>query len=55
MKINPSTLSPKDIEIITDILGRGNTCEVKKERENVVIVEIKRSAIVKKPIIEQGN
>jgi len=51
MKINPSTLSAEDIAIITDILSRGNTCEVKKERENVVIVEIKRNAVIKKPII----
>ena len=51
MKINPSTLSHEDIEMITDILSRGNTCEVKKERENVVIVEIKRNALVKKPIL----
>lgn len=50
MKINPSTLSQEDVAMITDILSRGNTCEVKKERENVVIVEIKRSALVKKPI-----
>ena len=50
MKINPSTISREDVEMITDILSRGNTCEVKKERENVVIVEIKRSALIKKPI-----
>ena len=52
MKINPITLSPKDIEAITEILSRGNTCEVKKERDNVVIVEIKRCALIKKPIIQ---
>ena len=51
MKINPSTLSQEDVAMITDILGRGNTCEVKRERENVVIVEIKRNALVKKPIL----
>lgn len=50
MKINPTTLSNSDIETITNILSRGNTCEVKRERENIVIVEIKRNAIVKKPI-----
>ena len=50
-KINPSTLSQEDIEIITGILNRGNQCEIKKERENVVIVEIKRSALLKKPIV----
>ena len=51
MKINPTTLSNEDIEIITNILNRGNQCEIKKERENVVIVEIKRTALTKKPII----
>ena len=51
MRINPSTLSQADIELITEILSRGNTCEVKRERENVVIVEIKRSAMIKKPIL----
>lgn len=52
MKIKPITLNNDDIETITHILNRGNQCEIKKERENVVIVEIKRSAITKKPIIE---
>ena len=51
MKINPATLSKSEIETIVDILNRGNQCEVKRERETVVIVEIKRSAIVKKPIV----
>ena len=50
MKINPATLSQEDIETITYILNRGNQCEIKKERDNVVIVEIKRNALVKKPI-----
>ena len=52
MKINPTTLNNEDIETIIHILNRGNQCEIKKERENVVIVEIKRSVNVKKPIIE---
>lgn len=51
MKINPITLSTNDIKTIVDILNRGNQCEIKKERENVVIVEIKRNALVKKPIV----
>lgn len=52
MKINSITLNNEDIETITHILNRGNQCEIKRERENIVIVEIKRNAIVKKPIIE---
>ena len=51
MRINPSTLSQEDIELITSILSRGNTCEVKRERDNVVIVEIERHAKIKKPIL----
>lgn len=51
MKINPITLSHADIETIVNILNRGNQCEVKKERDTVVIVEIKRNAVVKKPIV----
>ena len=52
MKINPITLSSKDIETIVGILNRGNQCEIKQERDNVVIVEIKRHAIIKTPIIQ---
>ena len=52
MKIKPTTLSISDIETIIDIINRGNQCEIKKERDNIVIVEIKRYAIVKTPIIQ---
>ena len=52
MKINPLTLNNKDIEIITNIINRGNQCELKRERDNIVIVEIKRFVATKKPIIE---
>ena len=52
MKIKPTTLNNEDIETITRILNRGNQCEIKKERDSVVIVEIKRYALLKKPIIE---
>lgn len=52
MKINPITLDDKDIQAIVNIINRGNECLIKKERDNVVIIETRRSAIVKKPIIE---
>lgn len=52
VKINPITLNKEDIETIIHILNRGNQCEIKKERENIVIIEIKRYATTKKPIIE---
>ena len=51
MKINPLTLSQEEVKLITDILNRGNQCEIKRERENIVIVEIKRNALAKKPIL----
>ena len=51
MKIKPLTLNHEDIETIVHILNRGNQCEIKKERENIVIVEIKRNIYTKKPII----
>ena len=52
MKIKAITLSQTNIETIVEILNRGNQCEIKQERDNVVIVEIKRHAIVKTPIIQ---
>ena len=53
MKIKPATLNNEDIETIVNILNRGNQCEVKKERENIVIVEIKRFVATKKLAIEE--
>ncbi len=35
-------LSPEHEELITQILRRGNSAEIKKERDNLVIVEIER-------------
>ena len=45
-------ISDKDqfVALIEEILSKGNQVEVKKERENVVIVEIKRNAVIKSPI-----
>ena len=53
MKINPITLDKNDIETITNILNRGNQVEMKREKDNVVIIEIKRFVATKKPIIEK--
>ena len=52
MKISSITLSRNDIDTITNILNRGNQVEIKKEKENVVIIEIKRYVADKRPIIE---
>jgi len=48
--IKVSDFSMKMILEMTDILNRGNTLEIKRERNNVVIVEIKRKCISKNEI-----
>ena len=50
MKIDPITLSQDDINTIVNIISRGSQCEIKREKDNLVIVEVKRYALVKKPI-----
>lgn len=52
-KVKPSDFTVNHLNTICDIINHGNQVEVKKERENIVIVEIKRSALVKSPIEEQ--
>lgn len=42
--------SEKAEEIIRNCLKKGNNVEIKKERDNIVIVEIQRKAIIKEPI-----
>ncbi len=39
------------VEIIRKILKRGNTAEVKKERDQIVVVEIQRQVKIKTSII----
>lgn len=36
------TLSQETLDIIEHILKRGNSAEIKKERDNIVVVEIQR-------------
>lgn len=38
------------LDILDKILQRGNTAEVKKEREQVVVVEIQRQVRIKRPL-----
>lgn len=52
MKMKVSDFTIEHVQLICDIINRGNQCEVKKERENIVIVEIKRNALKKSPIQE---
>ena len=50
--IKVSDFSLEMVKQVCDILNKGNQCELKKERENIVIVEIKRKAFSKNPIKE---
>lgn len=43
-------LTKEHIEIIQHILKKGNTVELKRERDNLVIVEISRKVKVKTSI-----
>ena len=42
--------SDKAEEIIRNVLKKGNNVEIKRERDNIVIVEIQRKALIKEPI-----
>ena len=49
-KIKVADFSLDGLKLMCDILNRGNQVEIKRERENLVIVEIKRTALIKSPI-----
>lgn len=49
-KVKAYDFTQQHLDMMSDILNRGNQVEVKRERDNIVIVEIKRNAIVKSPI-----
>lgn len=49
-KLKTKDFSLNHLELICEIINRGNQVEIKKERENIVIVEIKRTALIKSPI-----
>ncbi len=51
-KLKPSDITENHLSMICDIINRGNQAEIKKERENVVIVEIERHALIKSPIAD---
>ena len=51
MSISPLTLTQDDVKTIVDILNRGHNCEIKTEKDRVVILEIKKHLIAKKPIL----
>lgn len=37
------SLSPNQVKIIEQIINKGNPVEIKKEKDQIVIIEIKRS------------
>lgn len=37
------SISPNQVKIIEQIINRGNQVEIKKEKDQIVIIEIKRS------------
>ena len=41
--------TPQMIVEICEIINRGNQCEIKRERSNIVIVEIERHVLSKNP------
>lgn len=43
------------LEQIYEILRRGNSVEIKRERDNIVIVEIRRKAVLKTPLKGGGK
>lgn len=49
-KLRRSDISDEDLNRVCEIVNRGNTAEFKKERDNLVIVEVRRKAHVKKPV-----
>lgn len=41
----------EQIKIIEDIISKGNQAEIKREKDQIVIIEIKRQLHLKQPII----
>jgi len=50
MKVQKSDIDIVVVQQIVDILNKGLSAEVKKEKDNIVVVELKRKAMVKSPI-----
>lgn len=43
------TINESTMKIISEIIRRGNVAEVKKEKDNVVVIEIQRKVKIKAP------
>lgn len=51
-KLKVKDISLDHLTMICNIINRGNQAEIKRERDNIVVVEIKRTALAKSPIEE---
>ena len=45
--IRAEQIDKEILERIAGIINRGNTCEVKKEKGQIVVVEIQRKVVIK--------
>jgi len=52
MKIQKSDIDINVITSIVDIINKGLSAEVKREKNNIVVVELKRKAIIKSQVKE---
>lgn len=50
MIVKTSDFSLEMAKEICEILNRGYQCEIKRERNNVVVVEVRRKVRIKSPI-----
>ena len=49
-KVKVKDFTMEMVQKMCDIINRGNQLEVKRERDNIVIIEIERHALSKNPI-----
>ena len=50
MAVKVSDFSLEMVKEMCEILNKGYQCEVKRERDSIVIVEVRRKALIKNPI-----
>lgn len=52
MKVKVKDFNIDMVAKMCDIINKGNEVIVKKERENIIVVEVKRQCVIKNPISE---
>ena len=50
LKLKNSDFTPEVIEKICEILNKGDEAHIKREKDNVVVVKIKRECLIKSQI-----